>query len=67
MAVDRLACVCVPGQAALLAVITTGLTCGGSGTFTLGLVRDRRAVVNAAARPPSSAAASVNSFAAAGQ
>src|SRR5512135_1751917 len=67
MAVRRLFCVRVPGQAGLLAVMTTGLTVGGCGTFTFGLVRDRSAVVNAAAWSPSSAAISVNSVAAAGQ
>ena len=61
----RLSCVRVPGQAGLLALITTGLTVGGRGTFTFGLVRDFSAVVNAAAWPPSSPAISVNSFAAA--
>src|SRR5664280_2602963 len=67
MAARRLTCVFVPGQAGVLAVITTGSTVCGFGTFTFGLVRDFRATVYAAACPPSSTAISVNRAAAAGQ
>src|SRR5665647_1283664 len=65
MAARRLTCVLVPGQAGVLAVITTGSTVCGVGTFTFGLVRDFRASVYAAACPPSSTAISVNRVAAA--
>src|ERR1035437_3488182 len=65
MASRRLTCVFVPGQAGVLAVITTGSTVCGFGTFTFGLVRDFRASLYAAACPPSSAAISVNRGAAA--
>src|ERR1019366_40616 len=65
MAARRLTCVFVPGQAGVLAVITTGSTVWGFGTFTFGLVRDFRASLYAAACPPSSAAISVNRAAAA--
>src|SRR5665811_122405 len=64
MAARRLSCVFVPGQAGVLAVITTGSTVCGFGTFTFGFVRDFRASVYAAACPPSSTAISVNRAAA---
>src|SRR5450756_761954 len=65
MAARRLSCVSVPGQAGVLAVITTGSTVCGFGTLTAESVRDCRASVYAAACPPSSAAISVNRAAAA--
>src|SRR5665647_1332020 len=65
MAARRLTCVCVPGQAGVLAVITTGSTVCGVGTLTSGTVRACRATVYAAACPPSSTAISVNRAAAA--
>src|SRR5674536_292251 len=65
MASRRLTCVCVPGQAGVLAVITTGSTVCGFGTLTAESVRDCRASVYAAACPPSSTAISVNRAAAA--
>src|SRR5450756_2500398 len=67
MAARRLSCVCVPGQAGVLAVITTGSTVCGFGTLTAESVRACRASVYAAACPPSSTAISVNRAAAAGQ
>ena len=45
-------------------MISTGSTFGGTGTFTVGSVRERRAVVYAAAWSPSSPAISVNKSAA---
>src|SRR5450759_4830432 len=66
MAARRLTCVFVPGQAGVLAVITTGSTVCGVGTLTAGSVRACRASVYAAACPPSSTAISVNRAAAAG-
>src|SRR5665811_957677 len=63
---DRLTCVFVPGQAGVLAVITTGSTVCGVGTLTAESVRACRASVYAAACPPSSTAISVNRAAAAG-
>src|SRR5664280_3927234 len=65
MAARRLSCVSVPGQAGVLAVITTGSTVCGFGTLTAESVRDCRASVYAAACPPSSTAISVNRAAAA--
>src|SRR5665811_1107878 len=63
---DRLTCVFVPGQAGVLAVITTGSTVCGVGTLTAESVRACRASVYAAACTPSSAAISVNRAAASG-